>query len=256
MKSDQTVDGILRRYLLGTVQPEVRDDVEKRLFSDDKIFWEQMCLAEDELIDAYVSEDLDDDERRNFEQHFLAIEERRDKLSFAQALNTHVEREREGHRARSWNPFRGWLLVPWWTQVAAAILLVALPALVWQNARSGATRDDVNAWLSSGLVRSIGTELDRLRVPPDAKLVRLRLEIDAAEYPIYRATLHLVSGEEIWSQNNLAPSDIQGKQAVELTLPAELLSAGDYYVRLRGVSPPKDPVVLERYDFRVLREGP
>jgi hypothetical protein len=254
MKNDQTVDGILRRYLMGTIEPEVREDVEKRLFSDDKIFWEQMCLAEDELIDAYVSEDLDEDERRKFEQYFLTTEERRDKLSFAQALKTHVERERERDGARSWNPFRGWLLVPSWAPALAATLLVVIPALIWQNARPATSRDDVSAWLSSGLVRSVGTELERLRVPPDAKLVRLRLEIDAAEYPTYRAALHLVSGEEIWSQNNLTPTAIQGKQAVELTLPAELLPAGDYYVRLRGVSPPRDPVVLDRYDFRVLRE--
>jgi hypothetical protein len=253
MKSDQTVDGILRRYLLGTIEPDVREDVEKRLFSDDKIFWEQMCLVEDELIDAYVSDDLDVDERRSFDQHFLTTEERRDKLSFAQALKNHIERERTRDDALSWNPLRGWLFVPSWAAAAAAVLLVVLPVLVWQNARPGASRDDVSAWLSSGLVRSVGTELERLRVPPDAKLVRLRLEIDAAEYPIYRAALHLVSGEEIWSQNNLTPAEFQGRQAVELTLPAELLPAGDYYVRLRGVSPPKDPVVLDRYDFRVLR---
>src|SRR5262245_26417707 len=103
MKTDETVHGILRRYLLGTIEPEVREDVEKRLFSDDKIFWEQMCLAEDELIDAYVSHDLDEDERRSFEQHFLTTEERRDKLSFARALKAHVERERDS-RSPSWNP--------------------------------------------------------------------------------------------------------------------------------------------------------
>ena len=52
MNINPTLDGVLKRYLLGTADSEVREDVEKRLFSDDRIFWEQLCLAEDELIDA------------------------------------------------------------------------------------------------------------------------------------------------------------------------------------------------------------
>ena len=255
MKTDQTVDGILRRYLLGTIEPQVREDVEKRLFSDDKIFWEQMCLVEDELIDAYVSHDLDDDERQSFEQYFLTTEERRDKLTFARALSAHVERERDS-RTPSWNPLRGWVFVPSWAAAAAALLLIVLPALTWLIDRPGGQRDDATAWLSAGVVRSVGTELQRLRLQPDSKLVRLRLEIDATEYPTYRAAVHLASGEEIWSQNNLTATNIEGRQAVELTLPADLLSASDYYIRLSGIPPPpKDPQVLDRYDFRVLREG-
>jgi len=253
MNIDRTVDGVLRRYLLGTIDPKVREDVERRLFSDDKIFWEQMCLAEDELIDAYVSEDLDHEQRQSFEQRFLTTEDRRDKLTFARALKAHVERE-SGGRSGSWPPLKRGLFVPSWAAAAAAVLLVVLPGLTWQIARPGAARDDVTAWLSSGLVRSVGGELERLRLPPDSKLVRLRLEIDDTEHPIYRATMHLASGEEVWSQNNLNSTDIGGRQAVELTLPAELLREGDFYIRLRGVSPAKDPAVLDRYDFRVLRE--
>lgn len=252
MNTSPTLDGVLRRYLLGTIDPEVRENVERRLFSDEKIFWEQLCLAEDELMDDYVSDDLDDEEERSFKQCFLSTEERREKLNFARALKAHVESERAG-RIRAWRPFGGRLFVPSWAAAAAALLLLVLPALTWQLARPSASRHEVSAWLSSGIVRSVGAELERIQIRPGSWLVRLRLEPDGTEYPSYRATLHLASGEEIWSQNNLNATDIDGRQAIALTLPAELLPAGDYYVRLRGLPSQKDQVLLDRYDFRVLR---
>src|SRR5687767_4378188 len=143
MRDNPTVDGVLRRYLLGTIEPDVREDVERRLFSEDRIFWEQLCLAEDELIDDYVSNDLDDDERRSFEACFLSTEERQEKLGFARALKAHAggEVDRDSQltglrRLRS--RFAGNLAVPAWAAAAAAVLLIVLPGLTWQMARPDA----------------------------------------------------------------------------------------------------------------------
>ncbi|HXW07456.1 MAG TPA: hypothetical protein VD833_19620 [Vicinamibacterales bacterium] len=253
MNAERAVDGILRRYFLGTLEPEVRDDVDRRIFSDDRIFWEQLCLAEDELIDAYVIGDLDGSERQNFERCFLTTAERREKLAFARALKAHAEQAHVADTRSRYLP-AGRLSVPTWAAAAAAVLLMVLPALFWQLAGPDAAPGDATAWLSAGLVRSVGSELERVRVPPGSKLVRLRLETEASEYSSYGATLHLASGEEVWSQGHLRPADFDGREGVELTLPAELLSPGDYYVRLRGVSPPGDPVVIGRYDFRATTE--
>ena len=250
MNTDRTVDGVLRRYLLGTIDPEVREDVEKRLFSEDQIFSQQLSLAEDELIDAYVSEGLDGEERHRFEQCFLITEERREKVGFARELKAYAVREREvGSRSGA-----RFALPSWASAAAAAVLVVVLPAATWQIARSGAGRDDVSAWLSAGQFRAVGTPLDRLRVPPEARLVRLRLEIDAAKYPAYRATLHLVAGDELWSQSNLRPTTIDDRLGVELTLPAPMLTGDDYFIRLDGLAPGKDPVPIGRFDLRVLRD--
>lgn len=251
MNINPTLDGVLRRYLLGTTDSEVREDVERRLFSDDRIFWEQLCLAEDELIDAYATGDLDDEEIQRFEECFLTTEERREKLTFARALKAHVDSERKAG-SRAWRPFSRRLLVPSWAAAAAALLLLVLPVLTWQMGTPNRTPTDVREWLSSGLVRSVGGELKRVQIPPGTVLVRLRLELDGTEYPSYRAALHQASGDEVWSQNNLNATAVDGREAIELTLPADLLQPGDYYVRLRGAAPQKDPVVLDRYDFRVL----
>ena len=110
----------------------MREDVEKRLFSDDRIFWEQLCLAEDELIDAYATGDLDDEEIQRFEECFLTTEERREKLAFARTLKAHVDSEPGKAGSRAWRPFSRRLLVPSWAAAAAALLLLVLPVLTWQ----------------------------------------------------------------------------------------------------------------------------
>jgi hypothetical protein len=99
-----------------------------------------------------------------------------------------------------------------------------------------------------------GGDLARVRIGAGCQLVRLRLDSGLADYPAFRATLHDVADVELWSQGQLTAATIDGRPAVTLTLPCELLAGGDYHVRLYGVSPGADPVVLHRYDVRVLRD--
>lgn len=252
MNANTSGDDVLRGYLLGSLAPESRESVEKRLFSDDRIFWEHLCLVEEELIDEYATGVLDGEESERFERHFLCTDERRAKLEFARALKAHVERH-ETSRQRAWDWLRGPVASPAWAVGMAAMLLLALPTLVWQFAAARGPQGEVSAWLAPGLVRDVGGEVKRVRIPPGCQLVRLQLGPGLAEHDNYRATLHEVTGDEVWTQNKLSAGPTEGRVAVTLTLPCELLLAGDYYVRLRGVSPGEDPVLLDRYDFRVLR---
>ncbi len=66
----------------------------------------------------------------------------------------------------------------------------------------------------------------------------------------YRASLHHVDGDDFLAEVKLTPTP----SGLTLTLPAELLAEGDYYVRLQGITPGAEPVQLNRYDFRVLRD--
>ena len=247
-----TNDDVLRGYLLGSLAPESREGVEKRLFSDDRIFWEHLCLVEEELIDEYARGELDGEESERFERDFLCTDERRAKLDFARALQAHVER-RQTSRQRAWDWLRGPVATPAWAVAMAATLFLALPSLAWRLAAARGPQGDVSAWLSPGLVRAVGGEVMRVPISTGCQLVRLQLDPGPAEHDRYRATLHEVTGEEVWSQSRLGASLTEGRVAVTLTLPCELLPAGDYYVMLRGVSPGTDPVRLGRYDFRVLR---
>ncbi|MCK7472216.1 MAG: hypothetical protein MZU95_16730 [Desulfomicrobium escambiense] len=168
-------DDVLRGYLLGSLAPESRESLEKRLFSDDRIFWERLCLVEEELIDDYARGVLDDEESLSFERHFLCTNERRAKLEFARALEAHAARQQTAPR-RAWDWLRGPVASPAWAVAVAATLLLALPALVWRLAAARAPQGEISAWLAPGLVRDVGGELKRLPISPGCRLVRLQLD--------------------------------------------------------------------------------
>lgn len=245
---------VLRRYLLGRLEPESGERVEQRLFSTDQIFWEHLCLEEEELIDAYVAGYLSDADRERFENHFLSSDERRGKLALAQALKAYAD-ARQSSRQTGWRRLLRPVATPAWAlAAAAALLLVVLPGAAW---RYGAVRDagsDVSVWVSAGLVRGATGAVARVTIPAGCTLVHLQLD-PGGDYESYQATLHdVTTGDEIWSQSRLVTSTIGNRVGLSLTLPAELLPAGDYYLSLSGASSPGgSPVRLHRYDFRVLR---
>jgi len=104
--------------------------------------------------------------------------------------------------------------------------------------------------LAAGLLRS-GGSLARVTVPPDAVLVRLRLELPEDGHPLYRAALHDPDGAEIWAASRLRAVREPGQAAVVLTVPTELLPRGDYQVKLSGLRDGAEPEVLATYPFRV-----
>lgn len=243
---------VLRRYLLNTLDQESVDAVERRLFSEDRVFFRRLCLAEDELIDDYVRGELDGEAAGAFEQHFLCTGERRDKLTFARALDEYVE-GRQAPRQGFWQRLRVPVAVPSWAMAAAAVLLVALSGVVWQVAGIQTRPAEIAVQLSPGVVRDVSGQLARVSIPEGAVLVRLNLDVGIAEDEIYRASLYRVTEDEIWSQGNLESTTTDGNRVVTLTLPAELLPPDDYYARLTGVPPGGEPTFVDRYDFRVIR---
>jgi len=252
MTTERSDEDILRGYLLGRLAPESRESVEKRLFSDDRVFWERLCLLEDELVDQYARGELDGEETASFERDFLVTDERRAKLDLARALKAYVE-ERKARRRSAWEWLRSPVPSPAWALAVAATLLLAVPAVIWQVASARGPQGEVGAWLSPGLVRDVEGELTRVTLPPGCQLVRLQLDPGLVEHASYRATLHEVAGDPLWAQDKLRAGPVEGKVAVTLTLPCDLLPPEDYYVRLEGVSPGAEPEPLGRYDFRVLR---
>ena len=78
-------DSQLTRYLLGTVSETERENIEAEYLTDEGAF-EEMLIAEDELVDAYARGELSDQERGQFEKNFLTSERGRDRVHFSQAL--------------------------------------------------------------------------------------------------------------------------------------------------------------------------
>jgi hypothetical protein len=254
-------ESVLRRYLLGTATSESREDLEARLFSDDRIFAERLSIAEDELVSDYVQNGLNDAERQDFEKHFLCTDERRAKLEFARALHASaqrldVARSTSGRsspmRESPWAWLRRPVLSPAWGLAAAALLVLAveIPRFVSMSGDS----DVMVISLAAGRTRAAGSELPRVRLDARSQIVRLQLESESTRFAAYRASLYQVEDDALLAEMRLTPASQPGSSAITLTVPAESLAEGDYYVRLHGLAPGANPVPLQRYDFRVLRD--
>lgn len=79
----------IRNYLLGELSSEERAGIEERLLADDAYF-QQLLLAEGDLIDDYLDGGLTPQERVQFDNHFLNAPERRQDLRFAKAFKKYV----------------------------------------------------------------------------------------------------------------------------------------------------------------------
>lgn len=80
---------LIRRYLLGELSEQEREQVEQRLLSDDD-FYQQLLIAEDEVVDEFVSDALTESERAKFSQRFLQVPELRQDVRFAAGLRKHT----------------------------------------------------------------------------------------------------------------------------------------------------------------------
>ena len=74
-----------RAYLLGTLSDEEGVHLEEEFFSDDKTF-EEIEIAEDELIDDYLRDDLTRAERDQFQKHLLRNSRITERVKFAELL--------------------------------------------------------------------------------------------------------------------------------------------------------------------------
>jgi hypothetical protein len=105
--------------------------------------------------------------------------------------------------------------------------------------------------LATGILRGEGGEMTRIAIPPDAPLIRLRLELSREDYPLYRAVLYDAQADEIWMQSKVAARSGDGRTAVTVVLPSELLPRGDYHIKLSGIDQAGLQERVAAYSFRV-----
>jgi CHAT domain-containing protein len=128
----------IKHYLLGDLsQEDQQRQLEGRLLTDDS-FFEELLIAEDELIDSYLSGGLTEKEKERFENHFLATDERQRKLRFARALKRYVSTESAAATDSTVKKSPRWLssIKAFFSsplRVAASLLIVlALGLVVWR----------------------------------------------------------------------------------------------------------------------------
>src|SRR5215813_6885009 len=73
---------LMRRYLMGELSEQERDDLEEMYFNNDELFGE-LLDAEDQIVDDYRLSQLSPREREQFERRFLIQPERRREIKLA-----------------------------------------------------------------------------------------------------------------------------------------------------------------------------
>ena len=90
-------EDLIKRYLLGELSAAEQTALEDEYFNDESKY-DQICKAEDELLDAAARGSLSEADRERFERSYLANPGRRRRVMFAKALTRMVDEELASRR--------------------------------------------------------------------------------------------------------------------------------------------------------------
>jgi hypothetical protein len=233
-------------------------------------------MLEEELIDQYVMGGLSDPERQQFETHFLITAERQNSLRFGQLLRRHlnshavpdpqenpdaaakrhVEKIAPANEPFIFSPsFVGDRPLVIFCVAGVALLGIALVG--WLAFRKPAVHFSKQAepvvvvTLAPGSVTTRGETTRQVNVPPKGYNLKLELELNNAKFHNYR--FELFRENRPVQTSGALKVEAKGQQyVIPLTITGEVLSPGDYQVKLSGVSESGANEFIENYSFRVV----
>lgn len=270
----------IRRFLLGDLNDEGREQVEKRIFTDGE-YRQEVLIVEDELLEDYALGELSERERELFQLHYLSTPRQTQKLRVSRALNKYaanhaiplpdVERgfvSRLSDLTRSGNRFP--------QLVFATLLGVVVLAGLWfgwqtwrarseqarlnqelaqlNSARSLAATPDssvVAVTFARVQLRDPKSKVNIARITSNVAVVRLQVPLPATQQESYQASLRTSGGSQILTMSNLKPLRQDASPMLVLQLPARILTNNDYLLTVRGVHANGQVEDVGDYSFRV-----
>ena len=278
MQLDHKEQESLRQYLLGSLPPEEIAALEERLLTDD-VFYDELLMVEDELIDQYLSGEQSATERQSFEAHFAVAPERKQKVRFARALKRYLNNTNEaeaqavviaepslsktfsaadsGAGKRSFFSFLPENPILTYSLAAAFVLVIGVVSWVAvKQLRSTGSHEPgqvLAVVLTPGLNRSIdGGEIKKISIPAGTDTIELRLELPKAEYATYRAEVLRSDQTILATIDGLKPATANAKASITVALSASLIKRDDYSVKLAGKRSDSVYEDVASYIFRVL----
>jgi hypothetical protein len=272
LKSQVETQQAMRRYLLGLLTQEQVAQLEEQLLIDGELY-EELLIAEDELIDQFLSGEISEPEREAAEVHFLRAPGRQEQLLFASALKQYLatnaplvvdgarlettDESRSGQRQKKTSLFsRLFPRNPALAVSLAAALVLIIVGAIWLASRIvNRSHQPQTVWaieLTPGLVRGDGG-IKSFAVPANTDAVRLQLDLAEDQYKSYEALILDIDGRTVASGKNITAESVNGRHIVSLDVPAALLTPGDYGVRLSGLSANGSVENLGSYPFKVLK---
>lgn len=98
-----------------------------------------------------------------------------------------------------------------------------------------------------------GSENKDIYIPTNVDRVRLELKLQTNEYQNYRAVLQREDGVSIFTGDKLKAENYGAGEAVRLSMPATLLTIGDYQLNLSGQSANGQYEDIGRYYLRIAK---
>lgn len=225
----------IRQYLLGKLTDDSQQKVEQRLLTEDDLF-EELGIAEAELIDEYHAKKLSNDERERFEQYFLATPERQQKVRFSRTLSRYVRANEKLDDASALSRPHFGTTHNWALPIAAAVAVIVIVAGIFWFSRprnpSAPTLATFTLTLSTQ-TRGEGPPATKVRVPLNAD-VRLRLVLPEPANPAmrYRVESLTPSGD-----TQTLPKVGQDGHSVIVDIPGGQLSHGEYALNVYAIQP-------------------
>jgi hypothetical protein len=224
----------LRRYLLGELADDARDEIEQDLLIDEELF-EELLVMEEELTDEYIEGNLANEERARFEQHFLATPERQQSLRFARALNRYLttHASERGDAVRPIVPgFLSRQSRSFSVGAAVAVIVIMAGALWFFFLRQHSPPTFTSLTLTiSANTRDEGVQAPKIKLLGEETLrIYLKLPNPPPSAVRYRAQLLDVNGES----RSLKIAG-QEAQSVILEIPGPQLRRGQYALNLSAI---------------------
>jgi len=248
-------------------------------------------IESDGVVERYVLGTLSTEERDAFEEHLVGCADCAARVDWTSDLRAALAAEAAG-RSISSGPSaesRRSSRQPVWLPIAACIGLVTLIGLAnrtWQLGRAVETAEsDAARWRTlydegrrgaagERAPRAQSTQLpaaadpivnvpnlmlvsvrgeapaQRLAVTPDAAWLLLSLELEVEPEATYSARITTATGTPVWAGTGLRPV---GPSLLSMLLPTRLLGEGDYVVVVENANAPVGAPPYGRYSFRLAR---
>ncbi|MBV9926993.1 MAG: hypothetical protein JOZ96_18390 [Acidobacteria bacterium] len=283
MKEANEEESLLRRYLLGELDEGDQESVEER-FITDRGFNERVLVAEDELVEDYLSGGLSEAEKASFVRHFLSTPNQRRKVRLAGAIKKYMAAEvaayptEPGGNVRTpgaidsepaRRPF--WRSPPVLVAASLALLLAVALGVGWlvvterrrkelASSRQELERlnrqpvsDDPRWVILTPLNVRGDREANVLQRPAGGTVVQLWLMLVKDEYQSYQVILQKDGDAEQLLVGGLRAETTPHGRAIPLRVPAQILPPGTFVLKLNGVSEGDRVEEVGEYNFRVTR---
>jgi hypothetical protein len=277
--TEQTLtDALLRKFLLGKIDDETRQQIES-LFLTNSQAKERVLSAEEELIEEYLEDSLTTADRKLFLSRYAQTAEQQRKLTITKSIKRWAAAQAAltgiiPDKISSWSRLRSRLQLKPAVAIPIAIstLIAILAVAVWLNSRTERLRhfaieeelaslnspesqssvppQMVSIDVSPVTVRSVEQQAE-LKSRANIRIVELRLPwIQKERYSMYQAEIRrLVDRESFTIRNLQAKTD--GRYAIRIRLPVPMLNQGQYRIHLSGITADGVAGPAEEYTFAV-----